>query len=656
MRTNDPAPGIKLIRGAICFIFLPLIILSMSAWIPGTAEGEWSSFRSDEANQGYSNQTVTEILNVSWVKDLSGGWIDPSPAVVDGRIYVHTNGEYDFVKQHQVSPSTLVCLEERTGEILWSTKVSNSKVQLSSPTVNSDLVAVGSSDGKLYTFNATTGAHRFTCETGSSPYGITSSPLFVRNNLIFGGGDGKLYCVDMLGNHLWSFDTGDTVYFTSPAYTAGRLFIGNDGGNLSCINFSDGTLVWVHHVEGRIRTTPLIVDDRIVFSWASYSGNIVTDGWLRAVDMNGTLAWENHIGGTISSPATDGNLIFFSNNEGWLKCYSTDGVMKWEYHANGPVQSSPAVTKNGVVFLSNINLSGNHSTLYFLDKAGYEHFIYEITPHQWALSSPAIGRGSIIFASDNGHIYCISDGKFGESEGATENDSGVGRGNEEDVKDTPGQWLSITAAVIISLIIVNMVGRKKERSLKQNSNDVAVETLADTMGKRMNVSRRKTVLKICVFFTVLVVFTVAVAVSLEISGVGSRGSPHFGTGLTLKIDFGGKDAPINPGNETVWTFQEGEWRWETGPGTSSVWVFMNISSERGTVLDCLAGAMQIAGTDLETSEYIYGTFVRSIAGLENGRNDRNWLYWVNGEFANMASDVYYLEDGDVVLWKYTNEL
>jgi len=42
--------------------------------------------------------------------------------------------------------------------------------------------------------------------------------------------------------------------------------------------------------------------------------------------------------------------------------------------------------------------------------------------------------------------------------------------------------------------------------------------------------------------------------------------------------------------------------------------------------------------------------------VDNGRNGDNWLYWVNGEFANMASDVYYLEDGDVVLWKYTNEL
>jgi len=643
-------------RGAVYLIFSLIIILSMPVRFSTSASAEWSSFRADEENQGYSNQTVTETLNVSWAKDLTSSWIDPSPAVVDGKIYIHTNGEYDFAKLRQVSPSILVCLDERTGKTIWSANVSESKVQLSSPAVNGDLVAVGSSDGKLYAFNATSGARLFTCETENSPYGITSSPLFVRDTLVFGGGDGVIYCVDMLGKQLWSYDTGDIIYFTSPAYTADKLFIGNDGGNLSCINASDGTILWNHHVEGRIRTTPLIAAGRIIFSWASYSGNLVLDGWLRAVDMNGTLAWENHIGGTISSPGTDGSLFFVGNNEGWLKCFSFDGKMEWEYYANGPVQSSPAVTGNGVVFLSNINLSGNHSTLYFLDKAGSKFFTYKITPHQWALSSPAIGSGSIIFASDNGHIYCISDGKFRQTDDEIEDDPGDGKGDERELNETPGNWLLMTVFTILFVILVSMFGRKKESSSVRPGDDVARETLVEVMGNRMDVSRKKKVLKICILFSVLIVFISAVAVSLHIPGVGSRGSQQPGTGLTLVVDFGGEDAPVNPGNKTVWSFNNSEWQTDVGPSNSSVWVFLNISSERGTVLDCLTRAMEVAGTDLETSEYIYGTFVSSIAGVDNGRNGDNWLYWVNGEFANMASDVYYLEDGDVVLWKYTNEL
>ncbi|MDP6154787.1 MAG: PQQ-binding-like beta-propeller repeat protein [Candidatus Thermoplasmatota archaeon] len=658
IRTNGPITGSVVRRGVTSLIFpifLLFMVLSITVGIPGAASAEWSSFRSDETNLGYSDLAVTETLNISWIKDLSGGWIDPSPAVVNGRIYVHTNGEYDFFTQKQISPSSLICLKERTGEIIWSVKVSDSKVQLSSPAVYGGLVAVGSSDGTLYAFNATSGASRFTFETENSPFGITSSPLFVRDRLVFGGGDGNLYCVDMQGKKIWSRDTGNTVYFTSPAYKDGNLFIGNDGGNLSCINASDGSLLWAHHVDGRIRTTPLIVGEKIIFSWASYSGNIVTDGWLRAVDMNGTLAWENHIGGTISSPASDGNLLFVANNEGWLKCYSLDGEMKWEYRANGPIQSSPAVAMNGVVFLSNINLSGNHSTLYFLDKTGNKYFSYKITPHQWALSSPVIGRGSIIFASDNGYIYCVSDGKFDKTDDKMEIEHGEDESDGRDMKEAPGRWLLLTVMIIVPLAGLSLIGRKKERASEGGPKALTKGSLADTIGKRMDVSRRKTILKICVFFAVLVVISCAVAVSLQIPGVGSRGSPRFGSGLTLKIVFGREDAPINPGNETLWTFRENQWLMETGPSNSSVWTFTNISSDKGTVLDCLVNAMDVAGTDVETSEYIYGTFIRSIAGVENGRNDRNWLYWVNGEFANMASDVYYLEDGDEVLWKYTNE-
>ncbi|MFX0107084.1 MAG: DUF4430 domain-containing protein [Candidatus Hodarchaeota archaeon] len=48
-------------------------------------------------------------------------------------------------------------------------------------------------------------------------------------------------------------------------------------------------------------------------------------------------------------------------------------------------------------------------------------------------------------------------------------------------------------------------------------------------------------------------------------------------------------------------------------------------------------------------------FVVSIAGVEN--DDQNglwWQYWVNGELATIASNLFQLEDRDQVLWKYTS--
>lgn len=112
---------------------------------------------------------------------------------------------------------------------------------------------------------------------------------------------------------------------------------------------------------------------------------------------------------------------------------------------------------------------------------------------------------------------------------------------------------------------------------------------------------------------------------------------------------------MNHGNLTTWTCAQGELHKECSPSEGTLWRFENISSKEGTVLDCLNEAMELIDQNIVTSEYIYGTFVVSIAGVENGRSHNNWLYWVNDEFANMASDEYHLEDGDVVLWKYSGE-
>ena len=649
--------------------FTLAICLIIASLFSAASSGQWSDFRGGEKNWGFSDRTLPEFLNISWETNLTGGWIDPSPAICDGKVYILTNGEYDFTDRRQVDPSTLVCLEERSGDTLWSVKVSDSKVQLSSPTVDGDVVAVGSSDGNLYAFNAASGTARFKFSSGSSTFGITSSPLLVSGKLVFGGGDGVIYCLNRTGKLIWSHDTGDTIYFSSPCYDNGKIYIGNDGGNLSCLDASSGMLEWRHTVDGRIRTSPLITEELIIFTWGKYSGNIVTDGWLRTIDHNGTFQNEAHLGGTISSPATDGKYIFVGNNEGTLACFDTEGSGRWEFRANGPVQSSPAVSGNGVLFLSNINMSGNHSTLYFLDKEGGLFYEYEISPHQWALSSPAIGNGCVIFASDNGRVYCISTEPFapGENEkGHHENNNT----NEEEKRETPGQWLEMGIMVIFIVSVITMAGKKGDEGqsrhpdhLDENIHDHTVtghvkgkhEKLLEKMEKRMNSSRRRLIFKTWVIFTVLIVFTSAIVASFYISGVGSRGTPGPVSDITLIIDFGNEKTPLNNGNLTTWSFSEDKWQMRRSPSERTLWRFENISSHEGTVLDCLKAAMEIVRENVLTSEYIYGTFVVSIAGVENGRDDNNWLYWVNGDFANMASDEYYLEDGDVVLWKYSGE-
>jgi hypothetical protein len=71
-----------------------------------------------------------------------------------------------------------------------------------------------------------------------------------------------------------------------------------------------------------------------------------------------------------------------------------------------------------------------------------------------------------------------------------------------------------------------------------------------------------------------------------------------------------------------------------------------------SVLDVLLAAAQAAGIDVEHHTESLGAFVDSIDGIENGRDDHAWSYYVNGEYGTVASSRAIVEDGDVVRWVY----
>jgi len=54
---------------------------------------------------------------------------------------------------------------------------------------------------------------------------------------------------------------------------------------------------------------------------------------------------------------------------------------------------------------------------------------------------------------------------------------------------------------------------------------------------------------------------------------------------------------------------------------------------------------------LEIKKYDFGIFVQSINSLKSG-GDLAWIYFVNGKSADKAADLYMLNQGDLVEWKY----
>ena len=57
--------------------------------------------------------------------------------------------------------------------------------------------------------------------------------------------------------------------------------------------------------------------------------------------------------------------------------------------------------------------------------------------------------------------------------------------------------------------------------------------------------------------------------------------------------------------------------------------------------------------DFNYKESSSGVFLKSINGVKNNpRKNMFWMYYINGELSSLGASNCFINDGDVVLWKY----
>jgi hypothetical protein len=85
-----------------------------------------------------------------------------------------------------------------------------------------------------------------------------------------------------------------------------------------------------------------------------------------------------------------------------------------------------------------------------------------------------------------------------------------------------------------------------------------------------------------------------------------------------------------------------------------VWKFYNVTSG-STVLDLLEECSTIGAFEVVTKRYIgLGTLVESIGGVYNEKSGRGWQYYVNGQYATKACDLFAMDNNDVVTWMFAD--
>lgn len=86
-------------------------------------------------------------------------------------------------------------------------------------------------------------------------------------------------------------------------------------------------------------------------------------------------------------------------------------------------------------------------------------------------------------------------------------------------------------------------------------------------------------------------------------------------------------------------------------GNSEVATYSLEIDEETTVFSLLKNTADKENISLETQQYDFGVFVKSLDGLESTA-EKAWIYYVNNESGTIAADQMKIKPSDVVEWKY----
>lgn len=360
----------------------------------------WEQSRFDNLNTGFNNITTSISNDTIFTTNLNNGDIDPTIVVSGSRIFVVTQGIFNYTSFSYDKSPKVFCLNQ-AGSVVWSANISSGGWQLASPVVAGEQLIVPSTDGVVYSFNITDGSRLWNYSMPSSGTGVTSSPIVYDDQIIIASGDGNVTALAMNGTKVWNTKIASSVYFSAPSAKNGIIYVGSEDSKLHAV-YANGTgEAWNVTVPGKVRSSPLLMSDKIVITYAVYDGRVAVDGGVASYRYNGSQEWNVNINSSSASAALTSKGLVVTSVTG-VTMLSFNGTVLWANNL-GVVKSSPSVSSSGIYLVT----YGSPAAAYMLDLNGTVIFNKTLLPAAYAMASPAIANGRVYIASDNGYIYCL---------------------------------------------------------------------------------------------------------------------------------------------------------------------------------------------------------------------------------------------------------
>ena len=237
----------------------------------------------------------------------------------------------------------------------------------------------------------------WTYETGDS---IESSAAIVDGTVYVGSQSGELVALSIpKGAVRWKYRTNEGIGESSPCVGQGVVYVGDLSGMLHAVNASDGQRRWVFKTNGEIKSSPVLVDDRVLVG--SYDEHLYC---LSARD--GSLLWKFPINGPVHCTAgiAEGIAYISGCDETFRAVRISDGKEIFNISSGAYTGASPALTPGAAYFgtFGNEVLGVNLRTRRIA-------WHYQNPKRQFPFySSAAVVEGKVIVGGRDKWVHCLN--------------------------------------------------------------------------------------------------------------------------------------------------------------------------------------------------------------------------------------------------------
>ncbi|MDA1231015.1 MAG: PQQ-binding-like beta-propeller repeat protein [Planctomycetota bacterium] len=401
--------------------------------IPAIEAADWPGFRGP-TGQGISAETGVPLTwsdteNIAWKTAIPGeGW--SSPVIYSDQVFVTSTTD-------EGRSCYVICLDRRSGEIRWNTKVCEQEVRKKrdensdatpTPTTDGQHVYAVFSSGKMVAVDFE-GTVAWTNHDVNfyGHHGLAASPILYQDLVIMpydGSSDGEnnqvgwkipweqavLLAVDKAtGKVRWRGKRGlSRLGHVTPNVLRENgtdQIVSGAGDTVQGFDPADGRLIWSIYSKGEGVTPSIVVGDGLVFSCSGFEAPTI-----RVIRAGGTgdvtgshMAWEQ----TKGVPALASMLyvkpnIYSVSDTGVVTCFlAATGEVLWQERIGGKHSSSPIYADDRI---------------YFLTEAEGESVVIEPGPQLKILArnrleekckaSMAVSQGNLFIRSEH-HLFCI---------------------------------------------------------------------------------------------------------------------------------------------------------------------------------------------------------------------------------------------------------